>query len=274
MVARFSSEFVEARRRALERFLRRIASHAEFIESEIVVAFLENDPATLHKLKESRIAARSKASSSSKMSWFESTITQAINGGKTEVEKSAADEKVEEINQYLTQLEKQMSSTIKHSEHLVKRSRDISQAMFELGQSMTYLGQNEGDGLGTGLTQVIGKRNKTKQTKWEIYFISENSSIFVFLEFPYLFKAIFNFSFFVFVCLFPLSFVLFLCFPLLPRLLSCFFFSVFLFPSLSLLSLSLFVRWAPPLILSPPWPPLTPRLKPSNSSNPWKNIRE
>jgi sorting nexin-1/2 len=158
MVARFSSEFVEARRRALERFLRRIASHAEFIESEIVVAFLENDPASLHKLKENRIAARSKSSSSSKMSWFESTITQAINGGKAEVEKSAADEKVEEINQYLTQLEKQMSSTIKHSEHLVKRSRDISQAMFELGQSMTYLGQNEGDGLGTGLTQVI-KRN-------------------------------------------------------------------------------------------------------------------
>ncbi len=61
---------------------------------------------------------------------------------------------MEEISQYVSQLEKQMNATLKHSECLVKRNREISQAMFELGQSLTFLGQNEGDALGAGLSDV------------------------------------------------------------------------------------------------------------------------
>jgi sorting nexin-1/2 len=135
----------------LERFLRRIASHPEIADSEIFLNFLQNDPSALSRFKEARAALKPKLSTSA-MNWLEGTVSSLTSKG--EVEKSAADQKIEEIGSYIQQLEKQMSSTIKHSEALVKRSRDISQAIFELGQSLTYLGQSEGDALGTGLTQV------------------------------------------------------------------------------------------------------------------------
>jgi DNA repair exonuclease SbcCD ATPase subunit len=62
--------------------------------------------------------------------------------------------KVEEISQYISQLEKQLSSATKHSETLVKRNKDMSQALFEFGQSISVLGQAEGDAIGTGLSMV------------------------------------------------------------------------------------------------------------------------
>ncbi len=71
-----------------------------------------------------------------------------------ELEKSAADLKVEEISQYITQLDKQISNTWKHSEALIKRNREMSQALFEFGQSLSFLGQSEGDAVGSGLAQV------------------------------------------------------------------------------------------------------------------------
>ena len=71
-----------------------------------------------------------------------------------ELEKSAADVKVEEISQYITQLDKQISNTWKHSEQLIKRNREMSQALFEFGQSLSFLGQSEGDAVGSGLAQM------------------------------------------------------------------------------------------------------------------------
>ncbi len=104
------------------------------------------------------------------LAWFEGTVNNIANGKvlfaatvedcnsllllQTELEKSAADIKIEEISQYILALEKQMVNVTKHSEALVKRSREISSAMFEFGQSITWLGQSEGDVIGTALTQV------------------------------------------------------------------------------------------------------------------------
>jgi hypothetical protein len=87
------------------------------------------------------------------LQYFEASVNSLANG-KVEVDKSAADIKVDEIVGYIHGLEKQMSTTIKHSELLVKRSREISQAMFELGQTLSSLGQSENDAIGSGLSQV------------------------------------------------------------------------------------------------------------------------
>ncbi len=81
-------------------------------------------------------------------------ILYRVLNQQTELEKSAADIKIEEISVYILALEKQMVNVTKHSEALVRRSREISSAMFEFGQSITWLGQSEGDVIGAALTQV------------------------------------------------------------------------------------------------------------------------
>lgn len=151
-VGRFGSEFVESRRRGLEKFLQRIASHNEIGNSEFFVTFLQADEAAMLKAKGDAKAAKP-ALASKAMAWFDVTVNNIANG-KAEIEKSAADTKIEEISQYILALEKQMVSVTKHSEGLVKRSRELSSAMFEFGQSITWLGQSEGDVIGTALTQM------------------------------------------------------------------------------------------------------------------------
>lgn len=71
-----------------------------------------------------------------------------------ELEKSAADIKIEEINQYVTQLEKQLAGVTRNAENLVKRSRELSLAFFEFGQSFSFMGQQEGDTVGSALSEV------------------------------------------------------------------------------------------------------------------------
>jgi sorting nexin-1/2 len=73
---------------------------------------------------------------------------------KQELEKSAADIKTEEINQYVTALEKQLVSVTKHAENLVKRSRETAMAFYEFGQSFSFMGQCEGDTVGAALAQL------------------------------------------------------------------------------------------------------------------------
>ncbi len=73
---------------------------------------------------------------------------------QAEVEKSAADVKIEEISQYITAIEKQMVSVTKSCDTLVRRSRETSTALFDLGQSISALGVAEGNAIGTALTQV------------------------------------------------------------------------------------------------------------------------
>ena len=62
--------------------------------------------------------------------------------------------KIEEIADYLSQLDTHMSNVAKGTTQLVKRNRDLANALFEFGQAFTWLGQSEGDALGTALVQV------------------------------------------------------------------------------------------------------------------------
>ena len=74
-VGRFSSEFVESRRRALEKFLQRISAHADIGSLHHFIAFLQADDAALSKLKN-----ESKASKPGMMAWFEGTVSSITNG--------------------------------------------------------------------------------------------------------------------------------------------------------------------------------------------------
>lgn len=72
-VGRFGPEFVESRRRALEKFLHRIADHLELGSSPQFVSFLQADDARLQELKDS--AKSAKASITDRATgWFTGTV--------------------------------------------------------------------------------------------------------------------------------------------------------------------------------------------------------
>ena len=81
IVGRFSSEFVESRRRALEKYLERISKHSELSTSEHYFTFLQTDDATLAKLKEDFKSSKP-ALSTTAAKWFESKVHSMSAGGK------------------------------------------------------------------------------------------------------------------------------------------------------------------------------------------------
>ena len=69
-VGRFGSEFVEARRRALEKFLSRVLYHPELGKSDYFKQFLNSDDTSLHRLKETSQRHLTKSSSASPTKWL------------------------------------------------------------------------------------------------------------------------------------------------------------------------------------------------------------
>jgi hypothetical protein len=54
------------------------------------------------------------------------------------IEKTASDLKIEEIMEYLNQLETHMNKVSSTTSHLIKRNRDLATALFEFGQAFTW----------------------------------------------------------------------------------------------------------------------------------------
>lgn len=159
VVGRFSAEFVESRRRLLEKFLSRLAVHDELCESKYFKLFLQADDAGLSGAKAEQKAAVSsekKSGFSSISSWFEdsmNSISVSMNAAEAK-ERSPADEKIEEVVAYITNLEVQMANVAKHTTGLMKRNRELANGLFEFGLAFTLLGQMETDPLSTALTKL------------------------------------------------------------------------------------------------------------------------
>jgi len=150
-------EFVEQRRRSLEKFMHRVAEHPELGSSSQLITFLQADDARFSSAKTTAAAAKPTMSDRTS-GWVQSTVnSMQVQTGKGEPEKSTADVKIEEITLYITSLEKQLKNVSIRSEKLVKKSRETAQTLFEFAQSLSWLGQSEGDALGAALSQVGDK---------------------------------------------------------------------------------------------------------------------
>ena len=79
-VGRFGEDFVESRRRALEKFLQRVASHQELSNSQYFIVFLQSTEAGLSEAKSESKAKATKSNSS--ISWLEGTVNKVTAGGK------------------------------------------------------------------------------------------------------------------------------------------------------------------------------------------------
>jgi hypothetical protein len=80
-LGRFSSEFVESRRRALERFLTRILVHPDLGNAACFSTFLQGDESSFARAKEeTKNANKQKLSSTTAMAWLEGTVNTLTVG--------------------------------------------------------------------------------------------------------------------------------------------------------------------------------------------------
>lgn len=169
-VGRFSPDFVEQRRRGLERFLNKLSLHPTLVESQYLISFLTADDVAFNIAKSTVRQEIDEKSNGGMVSWFNKAATTVANVATNKtvnLEKTASDLKIEEILEYLNQLENHMSSVSKGTSLVVKRNRDMANALFEFGQAFTWLGQSEGDFLGTALVQIGNAADQLSVTSTE-----------------------------------------------------------------------------------------------------------
>jgi sorting nexin-1/2 len=145
---RFSPEFVEGRRRALERFATRCGEHAHIREAEVFKMFLSADD---DKLTKSKAEVKKAQSSGSSGGWLSSLPGTASAQEKF---RSEEDKKMDEVTAYVTNLEAQMKNVAKHTATLTKRGKELSQGLFDFGLAFTMLGQHETAALNSALSQM------------------------------------------------------------------------------------------------------------------------
>lgn len=110
-VGRFSPDFVEQRRRGLERFMCKISTHPVLVESHYFITFLTADDVAFNIAKSTVKQEKNEKSASSMVSWFNkaaNTVANVATNKTVQIEKSPSDLKIEEILEYLNSLENHM----------------------------------------------------------------------------------------------------------------------------------------------------------------------
>jgi len=189
IISRFSPEFIEFRRKELEKFLNRVGRHPRLYLHPTFRAFLEASDEGLTTLKSQVSKApeptpAAEAPPAEKKSSFASffgnsissitSITQASISGVKEV-----DPWFEAKKNYLAQLEQQLTGLLKATSNLIKKRRETAQAFSDFGAALTLVSHVEADhdsmssGLYSRLQQISDQRNDLYHevaTKEETFF--------------------------------------------------------------------------------------------------------
>lgn len=183
-VSRFSPEFVEDRRRALETFLRRVILHPELFEANCLLTFLRADDVSFQHAKnvsktEDKESAAATAGGIESMSGSASLggggafnikpsnsagIKKWFSEAKTtfsgDLVSCPDDDLFDEIERYIEALAIQMKRVSNQASALVRKSKEIANGLFEFGLAFHQLGQSEGEELGAKL-QLMGSTADT-----------------------------------------------------------------------------------------------------------------
>lgn len=159
LVGRFSPEFIESRRRALQLFLQRCCMHPELQHSAHLTTFLEASEDALNSFKsDPRNAAHGKGAKGALFQWIDDTvssISSTLVAAPVNLEKTPADVEVDDMMAYIDALEPIMAGLHKHAHGLTKRAREIADGLFEFGVSFTLLGKSEDNpSLQEGLSYI------------------------------------------------------------------------------------------------------------------------
>mmetsp|Transcript_17152 Transcript_17152/g.45110 ORF Transcript_17152/g.45110 Transcript_17152/m.45110 type:complete len:426 (-) Transcript_17152:773-2050(-) len=171
VVGRFGADFVESRRRQLERFLQQTAEHEELSKSHYFQTFLQADDAGLlnakaeakvqEKLNEPRRVTQVPGDGTLATrvgAWLEGSVASlsaSMQASQTaNVPQTSEDEILESELAHVANLEAQTQNVSKHAQTLAKRNRDVANGLFEFGLAFTLLGQTEHAPLNDALTKL------------------------------------------------------------------------------------------------------------------------
>ncbi|KAF3441630.1 hypothetical protein FNV43_RR15545 [Rhamnella rubrinervis] len=154
---RFSAEFIEMRRQALDIFVNRIASHHELQQSEDLRTFLQADEEMMERLRsqETGIFKKKPADLMQIFKDVQSKVSDVVLGKEKPVEESSPE--YEKLKNYVFELENHLSEAQKHAYRLVKRHRELGQSLSDFGKAAKLLGACEGNGLGKAFSELGAK---------------------------------------------------------------------------------------------------------------------
>eukprot|EP00538_Stauroneis_constricta_P000691 CAMPEP_0119555468 /NCGR_PEP_ID=MMETSP1352-20130426/7666_1 /TAXON_ID=265584 /ORGANISM="Stauroneis constricta, Strain CCMP1120" /LENGTH=524 /DNA_ID=CAMNT_0007602231 /DNA_START=350 /DNA_END=1927 /DNA_ORIENTATION=- len=172
-VGRFSPQFVEDRRRGLERFIRRVSVHPELHDAACLETFLKADDVTFQAAKHAKGSAAAMsgsmmmpnraqsqmmmpppATTSTSKPGFKRWFAEAKTSISGDLVRSPDDELFEEIHRYVHGLDTQMKNVSQQATTLVRKGKEISNGLFEFGLAFNLLGQSEADALGDALSKM------------------------------------------------------------------------------------------------------------------------
>ncbi|XP_041025082.1 sorting nexin 1-like isoform X2 [Juglans microcarpa x Juglans regia] len=161
---RFSAEFIEMRRQALDIFVNRIASHHELQQSEDLRTFLQADEETMERLRsqETGIFKKKPTDFMQIFKDVQSKVSDVVLGKEKPVEESNPE--YEKLKHYIFELENHLAEAQKHAYRLVKRHRELGQSLSDFGKAVKLLGACEGNSLGKAFSE-LGTKSETLSVK-------------------------------------------------------------------------------------------------------------
>ncbi|RDX83250.1 Sorting nexin 1, partial [Mucuna pruriens] len=162
---RFSAEFIEMRRQALDIFVNRIASHRELQQSEDLRLFLQAEEETMERLRsyETGIFKKKPADLMQIFKDVQSKVSDVVLGKEKPIEES--DPEYEKMKHYIFELENHLAEAQKHAYRLVKRHRgELGQSLSDFGKAVKLLGASEGNALGKAFSE-LGMKSEILSTK-------------------------------------------------------------------------------------------------------------
>ncbi|XP_074370668.1 sorting nexin 1 isoform X2 [Apium graveolens] len=153
---RFSAEFIEMRRQALDIFVNRIASHHELQQSEDLRTFLQADEQTMERARSQETGIFKKPSDFMQIfKDVQSKVSDVVLGKEKPVEESNPE--YEKLKHYIFELENHLAEAQKHAYRLVKRHRELGQSLSDFGKAVKLLGDCEGEALGKAFSELGAK---------------------------------------------------------------------------------------------------------------------
>ncbi|CAN4121320.1 unnamed protein product [Withania somnifera] len=154
---RFSAEFIEMRRQALDVFVNRIASHHELRQSGDLRIFLQADEQTMDRARfqETGIFKKKPADLIQILKDVQSKVSDVVLGKEKPVEESTPE--YEKMKSYIFELEEHLAEAQKHAYRFVKRHRELGDSLSEFGKAVKLLGTCEDDALGKAFSELGAK---------------------------------------------------------------------------------------------------------------------
>ncbi|KAJ0088493.1 hypothetical protein Patl1_32625 [Pistacia atlantica] len=187
---RFSAEFIEMRRQALDVFVNRIASHLELQQSEDLRTFLQADEEVIYlksysildlifflvnadvfsaaqtmerlRFQETGIFKKKPTDFMQIFKDVQSKVSDVVLGKEKPVEESNPE--YEKLKHYVFELENHLAEAQKHAYRLVKRHKELGQSLSDFGKAAKLLGACEGDSLGKTFSE-LGVKSETLSIK-------------------------------------------------------------------------------------------------------------